>query len=113
MALATIISSVAGMAALQKEIRAMEEAHGELDNFIMDAKNDLALLEMAQNELVDISADVYDQSSVLKDLLLWATEAEKQGRFSSENLVEADGCEKILAITSYALIAPLDAARKV
>lgn len=91
----------------------MEEAHGELRNFVSDARAELELLGLAHAELVNISVDVYTLSKELRDLLTWADEVDKQGKFSSNAYFNADERKKIESIISFALIANIDASRKV
>ena len=113
MVVALAAAAAIGVVAQQKQIRAMEEAHGELRNFVSDARAELELLGLAHAELVNISVDVYTLSKELRDLLTWADEVDKQGKFSSNAYFNADERKKIESIISFALIANIDASRKV
>ncbi len=111
-AVVAVVASVAiGVIAQQKQIRAMEEAHGSLGAFIGRAADDIGLLGLAHEELVDTSREVHRQSTELKALLLWAREADGQGKFKSGTILTTDDRAKVLNLTTYAMIARIEAAK--
>jgi hypothetical protein len=112
-AVAMVASLAIGVIGFQKQVRAMEDAHGQLQTFIKGSKGDLKVLGLAHSELVDVSTEVYRQSTELRALLVWAKEAEKQGCFRVGSSLDAQDQERARSITTYALIARLEAARAV
>lgn len=110
---AVVAAAAIGVIAFQKQVRAMEEAHGKLSSFLCDAYDDLEVLALAHTELVEISREVAHQTSELKELLVWAEQAEKIGRFAEQTSLEDEEIGKIAWIKTYALTARIDAARTV
>lgn len=113
MAFAAAASVAIGVIAFQKQVRAMEEAHGQLSSFLSDSYDELQVLAFAHAELVDVSNEVCRQSKELKELLVWAEQAAKAGRFAPQTSLDDEEISKIASITIYALTARIDASRTV
>lgn len=99
--------------AFQKQVRAMQEAHEQLSTYIKGAIGDLKVLGMAHEELVKISKEVYRQSTEIRELLIWAKEAEKRGRFVATVQLDANEIIKAKNIIKCAMIARIEAGRVV
>lgn len=110
---AVVATAAIGVIAQQKQIRAMEDAHGSLKAFISRAKDDIKLLGLAHQELVDTSNEIYRQSVELRNILIWAKAADGQGKFKPNASLTADEKTKVLKLSTYAMIARIDAAKAV
>ena len=110
-AAAVTVAAIAavGVVAFQKSVRAMYQAHGDLEIFIDRAKNDLRLLGVAHAELVMLSGRLFDECTRLHQLLQWARAAEEEGRFKRGKELSEPERRNIQALAGYAVIGRLDA----